>query len=263
MTTSDDDKIAGIDKPAVLKNSTNTFRSMAGKFRAKRLKTKLMFTSAIVLAITIHFHIYAQSEPAGQLTQPATLKHVDTYSGLLTDWILSIQKYVYVGFYLQTSGEKFMVMFPANMTDKLRKAVKVGNTITVNAIEINDTLGIRRLNLVNVIVDGETLQGNPPVVTDSLAAAEIIDGNAKIRELQKNVEGKITGYILDNKTILRIAPNINTGLDKLLIVGAGISYSGTKSYSGSGEDAWASYTIIRCQRITINGKEYLTQYVYP
>jgi hypothetical protein len=222
------------------------------------MRIKMLFTTVIVLLMAIHFNSYAQSEKHGSKARKETLPQAVVVSGYVTEWLVNSKKDVYDGFYLRTIDEKLMVMFPVHMGSELRQAIRIGKTIAVNGIETKDTLGVKKINLASVTIDGKTIQVDPSILAGATPANEIINGTAKIRELQKNVDGKVTGYILDNKTILRLAPNIGNELVRLLVAGATISYSGIKSDSGSGGDAWASYTIINCQTITIKGKQYLT-----
>ena len=217
-----------------------------------------MLSTVIFLFMAICFNTHAQSESPGSNSQKEVLSQT-IVSGYVTDWLVSVKENKIDGFYLQTNNDKLMVMFPSHMGSELRQEIRTGNTITVNGFETKDSLGVTKINMVSVTIEGKTINITSPFIEGTMPAPELINGFAKIRELQKNVDGKVTGYILDNKTILRLAPNISNELIRMLVVGATVSYSGTKSDSGSGEDAWASYTIIRCQTIIMNGKEYLTQ----
>jgi hypothetical protein len=225
------------------------------------MKTKSFFAmvAAIFLAVTIDAHAQSQTQFPGPEIQQKAVRRTDFLTGVVSDWIMNVKEYVYDGFYLQTQTEKIIVIFPTSMANDLRRDVKVGNTISVKGIRGNDTLGIKRINLISVIVDGQTIPNNPVMLADSLVAGETVYGSAKIIAFQKNTDGKISGYVLDNKTILRVGPNINSELERALVLGANLTYSGIKSGSGSGEDAWSTYAVIVCQTITIHGKQYLTR----
>lgn len=232
---------------------------MVYKTKIRTMNIKIMRTTVIFLFMAFCFNTHAQSENPVSKSEKEALSQTIVASGYITDWIENTKDYLFDGFNLQTNDEKMMVMFPTHMGSELRQEIKIGNTITVNGFETKDSLGVTKINMVSVKVEGKTIQVSPPLLAGAAPVNEIINGGAKIRELQKNVDGKISGYVLDNKTILRLAPNVSNELTRMLVVGATLSYSGIKTSSGSGEDAWASYTIIRCQTIIMNGKQYLTQ----
>jgi hypothetical protein len=142
---------------------------------------------------------------------------------------------------------------------ELTTTIKTGNTITVNGVEKTTLQGAKEIKLVSITANGTTINETPVVKPAKPVTEEFLNGNGKISEIQKDKQGKVKGYILDNKTILRISPNVAQQLNTLAIAGIAISYSGTKQALHTGEVAVAGYTIIRCKTITVNGKQYLTK----
>ena len=145
------------------------------------------------------------------------------------------------------------------MGSELTTAIKTGSTISVNGVEKTSPQGEKEIKLVSVTVDGKIINEAPPVKPATPPVEELINGNGKISELQKDKQGKVKGFMLDNKTILRMPPEVAQQLNTLAIVGTNISYSGIKKILHNGEATAVSYTIIRCKTITINGKQYLTK----
>lgn len=223
------------------------------------MKSKIILMTAISLLIAIAFTINAQQKPRNQKESKKPLQEVKSFTGEVTGWANN-DDFVYNGFFLQTNSTKFLVKFPPHMGSALTTAIKTGSTISVNGVEGLDTLaGIKEIRLVSVIADGKTLNETTPVAPATIPAKELINGNGKISELQKNKDGKVKGFILDNKTILRVPPNVAEQLNTVAVVGAAISYSGEKQILHTGEVAADSYTIIHCKTITFNGKQYLTK----
>ena len=222
------------------------------------MNAKILHTTLIVLLMAIGFNTYAQTKNPSQKKEKETLHQTKVVSGNVTDWLVSSNENVVNGFYLQTNNDKLMVMFPIHMGNELRQEIIIGNAITVNGLETKDTLGVTKINMVSATIEGKTIKITAPFLPGTMPAPEMINGTAKIRELQKNINGKISGYILDNKTILRVTSNISNELTRMLVAGTTISYIGIKSDAGSGEDAWSTYTIILCQSIIINNKQFLT-----
>lgn len=222
------------------------------------MNVKIMLSIAIFQFMALCYSSAQSNNVAQKATKETSLKSV-VVSGYVNDWILDMKRNTYNGFYLQANSGQLMIMFPEHMANELRQTIKIGNTLTVNGLETKDSLGVIKINLESVTIDGTTITVSPPYLPGMAPANENVTGTAKIMELQKHISGKITGYILDNKTILRLGPNIVNELSKRLVIGTTITYAGIKSATGSGEDAWATYTVILCKTITIDGKEYLTQ----
>jgi hypothetical protein len=219
---------------------------------------KIIFATAMVLLMAVAFTSNAQKKPGEPKAKEQPLQQVTAFSGEVISWVNN-DDYVYNGFCLQTSSTKFLVHFPAHMGRELTAAIKTGNTITVNGVENTTPSGEKEIKLVSVTANGTTINEKPPVKPTTPPAEEFINSSGKISELQKGKQGEVKGYILDNKTILRVSPNVAQQLKTLAIAGANISYSGEKQILHNGEVAMDSYTIIHCKTITINGKEYLTK----
>ncbi len=114
--------------------------------------------------------------------------------------------------------------------------------------------------MVSITADGKNIyDGSVLVVKTTEPAEEAVNGSSKIIELQKDKRGKVNGFILENKTILRVSAKISEQLEKIVKISDVISYSGAKKHLHNGEVAAETYTIIHCKTITINGKEYLTK----
>jgi len=224
----------------------------------KNITALIKLTTAIVLLMSIAFISSAQTKTTKPKENEKPLQQVTAFTGQVSGWVNN-DDFVYNGFYLQTASTKFLVNFPTHMGNELTTAIKTGNTILVNGVEKTSPQGEKEIKLVSITANGTTINETPPVKPATPSAAEFINGSGKISELQKDKQGKIKGYILDNKTILRIPANVAQQLNKKAIEGVAISYSGAKQMLHTGEVAVASYTIIHCKTITINGKEYLTK----
>jgi len=220
------------------------------------MKSKIILT-IMALLLTVSFIGNAQKKPV-QKVKEKPLQQVTSFTGEVLGWANN-EDYVFNGFYLQTSITKYLVTFPPHMGSDLTTAIKRGNTVTVNGVEKTNPTGEKEIKLVSVTANGTTINETSPAKPANIAKEEFVNGSGKIGEVQKDKSGKIKGYILDNKTILRVPSNVSGQLFIIAVVDAPVSYSGVKQVLRSGEVAVDSYTIIKCKTITINGKEYLTK----
>jgi len=222
------------------------------------MRSKIIVTSAMAFLIAISFSSIAQKDHKKSKHKKETLKEIKVFKGLVGTWANN-ENFIYDGFYLQTSTVRILVKFPTHMGEQLTKALKTGSTITVNGAECSDSLMPKEIKFVSIISDGMTINNVPLVSKNIEPSKEFINGNGKIIELQKDNKENVNGFILDNKTILRVSPQIAKQIEKIAAVGTQISFSGMKKSLKEGEVASVSYSIIHCKTISVNGKQYLTK----
>jgi hypothetical protein len=238
---------------------------LTNKTKIRIMKSIIISSIAIVLLMALSLDSNAQNtrsdkkgeryeardaRPEAQ-EEKKPLQQVSVFSGQVVNWANN-DDYVYDGFYLQTGNEKYLVKFPPHLGTQLTTAVKTGSTVSVNGAAAFPPQGEKEIRFVSITADGKTYYNTPP--------AEVLTfGSGKIYDLQKNKQGDVKGYILDDRTILRLPPHVAKQLNQVAVVGAGISYSGVKKILETGEVSVASYTIIHCQTVTINGIQYLTK----
>jgi len=91
-----------------------------------------------------------------------------------------------------------------------------------------------------------------------LPKEEFLNGSGKNQRLQKDKQGKVKGYILDNKTILRIPPSAQQL--QVAVAGAAIHTVVQNKFLHDVKLHWTVITY-SLQTITLNGKQYLTKLV--
>ncbi len=228
------------------------------------MKRVTLLMALTILTAIVAVQSSAQPGPAGRLPAPGpdggprrqALQQVNAYNGQVGEWTTN-DDFIYDGFYLQSTQGKFLVKFPAHMGDQLLKTIKKGNAVTVNGVEEINPAGEREIRLVNLIANGKTIVDAPPATLPDPSAETQTSGSGKITAFQKNREGEVNGYILDEKIILRVPPHVNRQLDTLIAKGSAVSYSGIKKSATNGEASSGNYTIIHCQTITVNGTQYM------
>lgn len=186
------------------------------------------------------------------------LRQVTSFSGQVGEWVANYD-FIYDGFYLQNNGQKTLVKFPARMGTQLKTAAKTGSTISFNGVQDSGRNAEKTIRLVSITLNGQTTYETPPAPPTLNTSEESATGTSKIISLQKNDMGDITGFVLENKTILKVPPHVAKQLAQTAVAGTSLGYNGMKKVAGSGEVSSANYTIVHCQTITINGTQYLTR----
>jgi hypothetical protein len=233
--------------------------------KTKRMKSHFFSTTlATVLAIcTLTSHAQpAPPHPEGprgpREMHDQPLQRLMAFSGQAGEWVAN-DDYVYDGFYLQTGEGKLLVKFPAHMGNQLTRAIKSGSSITVNGAEHANPEGIREIRMFDITVNGKTFSDTPRAVPGTPKEPVQSSGSGKITALQKARDGKVNGFVIDGKTILRMPPHVVTEIGSLVNTGTGVSFTGVKKSLNDGEAQAGNYTVIHCQTLTINGTQYLVR----
>lgn len=186
------------------------------------------------------------------------LQQVTTVQGSVVKMAAN-DDFVYDGFYLLSGSDSILVKFPSHMGAQITAAVKTGSTVSVNGVLHYPPFGGKEMRMVSVTANGQTIADVMPATAPTPVVESTVTGNGKITSLQTGREGRVKGFILDGKTILKVPPHIAEQLGAMAQTGAAIAYTGTKKASKTGEVSTGNYSIIHCQTITVNGQQYLVR----
>ena len=194
--------------------------------------------------------------PAVISAQPGKAKALSVeMSGTITEWTHN-DDFLYDGFYLQSGGESYFVKFPPHMA----KAVyDCGKTVTVQGTQKRSSEGVGEIHIISVKGNGVTVIHIPPPRPTKAPVEKSISGQGVVTQLQLNKKGDVSGFFLDNGTILRVPPHIARQLTQLIHEKTVLEYTGIVKTLKEGEMSKGDYIIIRCQTITVNGTQYLTR----
>ena len=184
------------------------------------------------------------------------LQQVTAIAGTVANWVNN-DDFIYDGFYLQSSAGRVLVKFPPHLGAQLVKELKQGASITVNGVEALNPEGVKETRMVNIVVNGQTIADTPPAPPTVPPAESAISGSGKITALKMDREGRVNGFMVDNKIILKTPPHVAAQLTNLLSTGTDISFTGFKKPANNGEAMVGNYSIVHCQTITIKGTQYL------
>lgn len=188
---------------------------------------------------------------AKQALQPVT-----TYQGKVVKMSTN-NDYVYDGFYILSGSDSILVKFPPHLGSQVTSAVKTGSPVSVNGVLHAPPFGGQEIRMVSITANGQTISDMPQATATTPPVETFVKGNGKITCLQTDREGRTNGFILDNKTVLHIPPQVAMQLRTMAANGTVIAYTGMQKTAKQGEVASANYNIVHCNTITVNGQQYL------
>jgi len=223
--------------------------------RARILKV----LSVVCLTMTA---VLANAQPLpkgpGRETERETLKVITPVSGKLESFTYN-KDFTCNGFLLSSGNGKMEVKFPPHLAKEITMVAKAGSTVTVSGTQDINLLGVAEMKMVSLTVSGRTINDTPPAIPVVPTAENSISGSGKIASLQKTAMGDTSGFILDDKTILKIPQHMAQQLNQLLQVGSKISYSGNLKTAQQGEVVNGNYKVVHCQTVSVNGTQYLVR----
>jgi len=216
------------------------------------MKKKKLIIIAIIFLLAITFKSSAQS--ASKIDNEAII-----FTGQVAGWVYN-DDYVYDGFNLQINYKMFLVKFPPNKGNQLTMSVNTGTTISVKGFEIILPKG-NEIKMIGITANGKNIYDSINIIpiVESQKEKEYITSEGKISKLLKYKNGKLKSIVLDNNIVLRLPTNFSKQLINVAMVGTNIYFDGVKHISQNGEVIALNYTIVNCEKITINGKKYSTE----
>ncbi len=166
--------------------------------------------------------------------------------------------YVYDGFTMLQGSDSIFVKFAPHMGAQLIPYLKSGSAVSVTGSSKIDPEGKKDLRMISININGKTITDTPPAETTTAVAADnFVSGSGKLISAQTGRRGEVNGYLLSDKTILRLPPG--AGENFTATAGTSISYTGMQKTLKSGEVSTDNYKIIRCKTVTVNGKQYIAE----
>ena len=236
--------------------SIDTELALIKKFRLLTLKITL--TVFILFLVSLFLVVNAQSKHPAKKVNKIHLQPISLVIGQPTACVNN-EVFVYDGFYIQSVSDRILVKFPTYMGTKIRASVRIGIIVNVSGVVTTNLIGDKEMKLVKLTTDNEVIYINKPNLKLSKGKPIIVKDEGKITQVQIDKEGKIKGYILDDKKILRVPITIGEQLRNIVSEGSFISYVGVSRIVTEGEVSSKLYDVVICKTITINGKEFLVK----
>lgn len=147
----------------------------------------------------------------------------------------------------EPEGFKFkdntLVHLAPRLAAKVETAVRPGDTVQVSGQGQTSPLGLR-------IVEAQTVQdrtSGKTIAEPPRGAAAPYSGSGKVQQLNYDRAGAVNGFLLDNGTLVRVAP-YSASNPTSVQVGAAVSYTGLARKTTSGR------TVVDLDSLTLNGQ---------
>ncbi|TWP26682.1 hypothetical protein ETU08_11135 [Apibacter muscae] len=216
------------------------------------VKSLLVLTLATGLATeTFAQKIHQKKSPL----RTEVLQKINPISGNVKEWVFN-QDFVYDGFYLETNAEKYLVKFPIHLGAELRNSIS-NNPIVVQGVVKYSPLGEKEIELVSLKTPNKVIYNLPPETPTNVLEKKFVNNSGKIKEVQINEMGDPIGFILEDRTVLRLPKHLSKQLSNLAPQGSTISYTGIEKSKDNGEAYYNNYSVVRCNTITIGEDQYL------
>ncbi|WP_020595227.1 hypothetical protein [Spirosoma panaciterrae] len=195
----------------------------------------------------------------GQEPQAHGLTSLTTVSGTVGQWIANDDS-VLDGFTIGTGSAATTVKFPSHLGKQIQQAIKPGSSVSVTGYSDTTPRG-ETVFLLNSLTAGKsTVTHTPP--TQPATPPEppaLTTATGKIADYRMDREGRVNGFVLDDKTIVTIPPHVAYQLTNLAKKGNTISVQGYPKSLREGQVQLEKLNILRASVLTINGQQYLVR----
>jgi hypothetical protein len=175
--------------------------------------------------------------------------------------------FIFDGFVLNTAGGKTSsanpattVKFPPHLGQQVQQALKPGTTVNVTGYSEANPAGESMFRMTSLTAGKNTVLDAPPAAPDpSAAAPALVTETARVTDYRLGRDGRVNGFVLDNRTIVRIPPHAAFQLTNLAKKGSTITVQGYQRPLRVGQVQLEKTNVLRASVLTINGQQYLVR----
>ena len=188
------------------------------------------------------------------------LTSLTTVSGTVGQWIGNDDA-ILDGFMLTSgSGSPTPVKFPPHLGQQVQKAIKSGSSVSVTGFSETTPQGETRFRMNSLTAGKTTVFDAPPTPrTTTPETPTLTTVTGKISDYRLNRDGRVSGLVLDDKTIVSIPPHVAYQLADLAKKGSAITVQGYPKTIHDGQVQLEKVNILRASVLTINGQQYLVR----
>ncbi len=146
------------------------------------------------------------------------------------------------------------------MGQQVQKAIKTGSNVSVTGYT-ETTPRNETVFRMNSLTAGKTTLVDTPPVRPAVApeTPALVTATGKIADYRLDWGGRVSGLVLDDKTIVSIPPHVAYQLTDLAKKGSSITVQGYPKNLREGQVQLEKVNILRASTLTINGQQYLVR----
>ncbi|GAB4017344.1 hypothetical protein [Spirosoma koreense] len=187
------------------------------------------------------------------------LTSLTTVSGTVGQWIGNDEA-ILDGFTLTNGSATTTVKFPPHLGQQVQKATKPGGSVSITGYAETTPTGETLFRMNSLTAGKTTVLDSPPMpATTAPETPSITTVSGKIADYRLNREGRISGLVMEDKTIVTIPPHVAYQLADLAKKGSAITVQGYAKPIHDGQVQLDKLNILRASVLTINGQQYLVR----
>lgn len=191
--------------------------------------------------------------------QPHGLTSLTTLSGTVGAWT-SNDDALLDGFTLNMSTGSTTVKFPPHLGQQVQKTLKPGSSVNVTGFTEKTPQGESRFRMNSLTTGKVTVLDAPPTPkTTAPETPALTTTTGKITDYRRNHDGRVSGLVLEDKTVVNIPPHVANQLTDLAKIGSTITVQGYPKMIHDGQVQLEKVTVLRASVLTIGGQQYLVR----
>ncbi|WP_338871638.1 hypothetical protein WBJ53_25920 [Spirosoma sp. SC4-14] len=193
---------------------------------------------------------------SGRFGRGGALTALTSVTGTVGQWT-SNDDGILDGFTLSDSPTT--IKFPPHLGEQVQKALKPGSAVSVTGYTEASPEG-SRFHMTSLMAGKTTVVSGPPVVSATPPAPPaLVTETGKITDYRFGRDGRVNGFVLDNKTIVRVPPHVAYQLTNLVTKGSTITVQGYSKNLRDGQVQLSKINSLNASVLTINGQQYLVR----
>ena len=161
------------------------------------------------------------------------------------------------GFALTTGSSTIAIHFPPHLGQSIQPVAKPGTPVSVTGFAETGPDGQPHFQLTQLTTGDAVISDIPPAQSITQAAPTQTSLKSKVVEYRSDNEGRTSGLILADQTLVRIPLLLAGQLVRMIPTGSTIAVNGYVQQPAEGHVRLHTHIIMQASVLTINGQSYL------
>ncbi|WP_080239128.1 hypothetical protein [Spirosoma rigui] len=203
-----------------------------------------------------------EGRPGGPESGLTSLTTVSGTVGQLT----ASDDFVFDGFVLNTTGKSSAagsattVKFPPHLGQQVQQSIKSGSSVRVTGFSETSPAGESIFRMTSLTAGKSTVVDTPPALpAPETTAPALVTETGKVADYRLGRDGRVNGFVLDNRTVVRVPPHVAFQLTNLAKKGSTMTVQGYPLPLRTGQVQLEKTNVLRASVLTINGQQYLVR----